>query len=86
MEIKSETGYTEENVTDIDVWFASGKVRELTLHAADTYVDNAAGIDVEFATPKESLSMNKLHIEAYSIRFRTIKQPIKSALSSTKEA
>lgn len=77
MEIKSEPGFTEENVTDIDVWFASGRYKELTLGPNDSYVDNNAGIDVEIAQPKESMSLNKLHIEAYSIRPRVQRRPIK---------
>jgi hypothetical protein len=78
--------FTEETVTDIDVEFSSGRVKELTLFPADSYVDTPGGIDVNIAIPREAISLNKAHIAWYSIRERVIRRPIAKPITADSQS
>lgn len=77
MDIKSEPGFTEEQVTDLDVEFAT-KTFSVTLREDDTLTHNAGAefMLVKNGKTDESVYLHIDQILWYSLRQRTLKTPI----------
>lgn len=80
MEILSEPAYTEETVTDLDIGFSNGAVKQLTLRANDHLTKSAEATIVVFGGINgEMIGFNNRHVAWMSERRRVIRTPVKGA-------
>lgn len=78
MEVHSEPDFTEETVTDLDLGFSTGLVKQLTLYKDDSYSISPDEIQVNFAAG-EDLTVNRAHVAWFSERQRVVRTPVKKS-------
>ena len=76
MQLVSEPEFTEETVTDLDIWTTTGML-PLTLHEGDTIEETDYGILVSFKRePVEVLKFYWAHIVYTASRQRIVRRPV----------
>ena len=75
MDLISKPELVEEEVTDLDIAFTAGPVRQLTLRKGDSIEPSERLLVMTFEDSGEIVTINRAHVLWYSLRGRTERRP-----------